>query len=146
MGPVDAISWNAEAATLKVAGQTFNVDLADALDLEVGDYVVAGATQREEPAVVYAVGIPYVPGVSSVRVKAPIDVVRSATGTAMAGDLAIDYTPHLSVDPAFALSSGQVVELSGTQPTRTGVLVVNSSGDGVSFVSALSSAQETDRQ
>jgi len=84
--------------------------------------------------------------VSAVRVKAPVGSVDPARGSVTAGELVIDYTPHLSVDPTLAPSAGQTVQVVGTQPVPRGALVVNRSGDGISLVSASVATERTNRQ
>jgi hypothetical protein len=133
MGALESISIDGGTAILSVAGQSFNVASTEASALAIGDYVVAGAAQPSAPGVVYHVGAPYSPGISTVRVKAPVESVDLLQGRLTAGALVVDYTPHLSVDPSLAPSAGDTVEVTGTQPAHGGVLVVSSSGDGISL-------------
>jgi hypothetical protein len=126
MGAVDAITIDGQSAALAVAGQTFSVSAEDAADFSVGDYVVAGAIQSDAAALVYHVGLPYVPGVSQVRVKGALDSVDAATGKLSIGALVIDYTPYLAGRPDFDAETGDVVEITGVQPSIQGLLLVES--------------------
>jgi hypothetical protein len=145
MGVVDAVFEDRDSATLTVAGQSFSVAREDVFAFRLGDYVVAGSTAADALAVVYHVGMPYVPGVSAVRVKAPVDSVDTARGSVTAGALLIDYTAHLSVDPNLEPLPGQTVHVAGTQPAPRGALVVNPSGYGISLDRA-AATERTDRQ
>ncbi len=136
MGPVDSVSVDSESTSLTVAGQVFSVSQAEASVFRLGDYVVAGATAPGAPAIVYSAGMPYVPGVSTVRVKAPIASVDAGRGTVTAGKLVINYTPHLSNDPTLAPSTGETVQAVGIQPAPGGALIVSPSGDGISLIQA----------
>ena len=130
-----------QTATLNLVGQSFIVTSAEASALVVGDYVVAGAAGSGLPGVVYHVGMPYAPGISTVRVKAPVDSVDLTTGRLTAGTLIADYTPHLSVEPSLAPSVGETVEITGTQPVLGGLLVVSSSGDGISLATVTADSE-----
>src|SRR6185436_18299928 len=121
------------------------VSRADFPALGVGDYVVAGTTVLGDSAVVYHVGMPYVAGVSVVRVKSSVDSVDAAKGTVTAGALVIDYTPYLSTDPRLAPVAGETVEAVGTQPAPGGALVVSPSGDGISLAPAAATAEQANR-
>jgi hypothetical protein len=145
MGAVDAVFEDRDSATLMVAGQSFRVAPEDAFAFRMGDYVVAGSTAADTLAVVYHVGMPYIPGVSAVRVKAPVGSVDAARGSVTAGALLIDYTAYLSVDPNLEPVPGQTVHVAGTQPVPRGALVVNPSGFGISLDLA-AATERTDRQ
>jgi hypothetical protein len=135
MGIVEAVSRDNEGAVLSVAGQRFSVSLTEADLFAVGDYVVAGAKDADTSALVYHVGLPYVPGVSPVRVKAPVVSVEPSLGSLTVGTLTVDFTAHLAVSPV-SLVAGETVELVGVQPTFEGSLLLNSSGDGLYITSA----------
>jgi hypothetical protein len=136
MGAVDAVLQDGDSATLTVAGQVFRVAREEAATYRQGDYVVAGSTAVGALAVVYHVGMPYIPGVSAVRLKAPVGSVDVSRGSITAGALVIDYTPHLSVAPTFTPAAGETVQAVGTQPVPRGALVVSPSGYGISIVPA----------
>jgi hypothetical protein len=126
MGAVDAIAVDGHSAALTIAGQTFSVAAEDASGISVGDYVVAGAIEADAAALVYHVGLPYVPGVSQVRVKGALSSLDAATGKLTIGALVVDYTPYLAEAPNFAAEIGDVVALAGVQPSIDGVLLVES--------------------
>jgi hypothetical protein len=75
--------------------------------------------------------VPYVAGLSAVRVKATVASVDPSRGMLTAGGLTVDYTAHLSLDPGVAPAVGDVVEISGIQPIAGGMLIVGSSGGGL---------------
>ena len=73
MGPVESIASDGLASTVVVLGQVFSIeDLSP--DLVVGDYVVA-ASHPSLGTTVYPVGVSYVAGVSTVKVKATATAV-----------------------------------------------------------------------
>jgi hypothetical protein len=114
-----------------IAGQRFNLSADDAAALAVGDYVVAAALTSESAAVVYPVGVLYQPGVSAVRVKGSIESVDLSKGSLAVGGLSIDYTAHLAAGLMSPPVAGDVVEAVGVRPAAGGVLLIDSSGDGV---------------
>jgi hypothetical protein len=146
MGAVEVVTVEGDAASLTVAGQVFKVSAADTPSFRQGDYVVAGATEPGAEAVVYHVGIPYVPGISTVRVKAAVAGADVVKGTVTAGALTVDYTPHLSFDPTLAPSIGDTVQAAGTQPLLGGALVVRPSGDGISLAVGSASPERANRR
>ena len=77
MGPIEAIAVDGNSTTLAVLGQSFETNTEDASDFAVGDYVVA-ADHATLGTTVYSVGTPYVAGVSTVRLKAPVTAVDSS--------------------------------------------------------------------
>ena len=136
MGSLDGIAYDGAGATFTVVGQTFNVAAEQAADFAVGDYVVAGTAPSGAPAIVYHVGAPYVPGVSTVRVKGAVQVVDSSTARLTVGALTIDYAQQLSAEPSFSPVIGDVVNVAGVQPAPRSVLLVDASGSGISVVAA----------
>jgi hypothetical protein len=140
MGVLEAISAEKGSARLVVAGQVFGVPSGEAESFSVGDYLVAGAAPGAM-AVVYHAGVPYVAGLSAVRVKASVGTVDPTTGRLTVGALTVDYTAQLSLDPALAPAAGDVVEVSGIQPVGAGALIVSSSGGGLTVASAASGRQ-----
>jgi hypothetical protein len=130
MGPVDAVLRNGSVATLVVAGQSFAVSPEDASAFSVGDYVVAGAIEADTAALVYHVGVPYVPGVSPVRLKTTVDSVDTATARLTAGGLTIDYSQQLSLEPDFSPAEGETIEVVGVQPSPLGLLVASRAAEG----------------
>jgi hypothetical protein len=139
MGVVEAISADASGTNVAVAGQTFSVAAEDVSILSVGDYVVAGTVAKDSPAIIYHVGLPYVAGVSQVRIKGALSSVDPAAGKLQVGALTIDYTPSLSANPSFAAEVGKSVEVAGVQPSAGGVLLVDSTIGSLSVVGDLAS-------
>jgi hypothetical protein len=74
-------------------------------------------------ALVYHVGSPYVPGLSVVRLRGAVQSVDAATGRLSVGALVVDHTYQLSVEPTFAPSVGETIEVRGIQPAPKGVLI-----------------------
>ena len=142
MGALEAVSRDGNAAVFAVAGQSFSVSADQASDFVPGDYVVAAVARSGATAVVYQLGSPYVPGISTVRLKGTVQSVDVAKGRLAVGALVVDYTPQLATDPAFLPSVGETIEVVGVQPSFGGILVVNSSGHGVSV--ATGSTASTD--
>jgi hypothetical protein len=132
MGTLEAISVGKDVARLVVAGQEFDVPPTEALSFSLGDYVVAGAASGAM-AVIYHAGVPYIPGVSTVRVKASINTVDSTTGRLTVGGLTVDYTSQLSLNPTLAPAPGTAIEVFGTQPVARGTLLI---GSGVGLTAA----------
>jgi hypothetical protein len=131
MGPLDAVSVKGKTAQLLVAGHAFYVSRDEATALSVGDYVIAGAASSSSLAIVYHVGASYVAGVSTVRVKAPVDSVDLRSGTLLVGSLTVDYTPQLAIQPTLSPFPGDIVEISGVQPLPSGAMIVSSAGGGL---------------
>jgi hypothetical protein len=125
MGRLDAVSNKTGVATFEVAGQSFSVAAEQASEFAVGDYVVAGAVRSGAAALVYHVGAPYVPGVSAVRLRGAVQSVEMATGRLAVGALVVDHTYQLSIEPTFAPSVGDTIELQGVQPAPRGVLIAS---------------------
>jgi hypothetical protein len=126
MGALESISIEGSAGVLVIAGQSFSVARDEASLVTVGDYVVAAAAHAGSTAVVYHVNLPYVPGVSTVRVKGVVRSADVATGQLSVGSLAADYTPLLATSPTFSPAAGETIEAAGVQPALGGVLVVGS--------------------
>jgi hypothetical protein len=133
MGVLEAIAYDGASASITVAGQSFSVSADETASLAVGDYIVAGAT-TSSTALVYHVGLPYVAGVSSVRIKGPVASVNPNTAKLIVGGLTVDYVQVLSAQPAFAAGSGQTIEAVGVQPGPGQPLLVGHSADGISVI------------
>ena len=108
----------------------------DAIGFVVGDFAVAG-TDPSNGATAYHVGSVYVPGLSRVRVKAPVTAVDTGVGTASLGAASVDYTALLSADPAAAPDVGESFTASGIQPVAQGVILAGPSAGGTVGCSAL---------
>jgi hypothetical protein len=136
MGMLNAISRTGGAATIDVAGQSFTIAADQLSAFAVGDYVVAGIVQPGAIAIVYHVGLPYVPGVSPVRVRGAVDSTDATTGKLSIGALTVDYNRQLSAEPTFLPKIGDVISALGVQPLSGSPLLVDSSGDGISIIVA----------
>jgi hypothetical protein len=134
MGPVEAMSRNENTVTLVILGQAF--DIADGHGFAPGDFVVAG-THPQIGVTAYHVGSPYVPGVSTVQLKAPVTAVDIAMGTASLGGATVDYTRLLSADPTVAPELGASFALAGIQPVAKGVVLAGPDARGTVGCSAL---------
>jgi hypothetical protein len=124
MGPVESLGFARDGVVVRVAGQSFSVSDSEGGAFNLGDYVVAAANETGAVEAIYHAGLPYVPGVTSVRVKGLVTAVDPAKGTLAVTDLIIDYTAQLSSDPTFAVNVGDTIEALGVQPTLGGSLVL----------------------
>jgi hypothetical protein len=131
MGAIDGIASNQEGAQIVVAGQGFGISVGDVALFQVGDYVVAASPTPETPAIVYHVGLPYVPGVSPVRVKGPVTAVDSAKGALAIASLTLDYTPQLVTAPSLEPQVGDMAQAVGVQPASQGALVLSTCASGL---------------
>jgi hypothetical protein len=145
MGMLNAISRTGGAATIDVAGQSFTIAADQLSAFTVGDYVVAGM-QPGATAIVYHVGLPYVPGVSPVRVRGAVDSTDATTGKLSIGALTVDYNRQLSAEPTFLPKIGDVISALGVQPLSGSPLLVDSSGDGISIVASAGDLVIADRR
>jgi hypothetical protein len=93
----------------------------------VGDYVIAASDPDGLETVVYHAGSTYVPGVSTVRIKAVASSVDAQRGTVFLGPTAIDYTAILSNDPAMVPQVDQVFDAAGIQPVSQGLVIAGPS-------------------
>ena len=128
MGPVESVSFDGSRMTVQVLGQTF--ELAADASLSAGDYVVAGVTEERAAAILYQVGIPYVPGVSAVRIKALASSVENRMGQAFLGATRVDFTSMLSSYPSLAPAADSVLVFVGTQPVPGGVILAGPDVNG----------------
>jgi hypothetical protein len=122
MGPVDSISQDAEGTELTILGQRFKSSAAIA-GVSVGEYVVA-AGNAEELLVLIPLGSVYIPGASPITVRGQISSIDSSIAALSVGKLSLDYSPILSVTPAYSPQAGQTVQFSGIQPSRGGVAIL----------------------
>jgi hypothetical protein len=84
--------------------------------------------------------VPYVAGVSKVRVKARVGSTDPVSGTLTIGGLVVDYTNQLSLNPTLAPVAGDVVEVAGVQPLANGTVFVGATAGGLVVEAATSSA------
>jgi hypothetical protein len=131
MGSVDAVSSSQEGTRIVVAGQSFGISSSDVDLFHIGDYVVAASPRVDSPAVVYHVGVPYVAGVSPVRVKGAVTAVDSGKGALSISNLTLDYTPQLAAAPLLQPQIGDTVQAVGVQPAAEGIMVLGTCASGL---------------
>jgi hypothetical protein len=127
-GPVERIEISSAGSEVTVLGQRFTVSIDLSGCVDVGDYVVAGATESHDLVALVAVGSMYVPGESQVWVRGSVTEANESVGTLNVGALEVDYTPHLGSDSGYRPSVGSLVEISGTQPVPQGAVILGISG------------------
>jgi hypothetical protein len=69
------------------------------------------------------VGTPYVAGSSTVELVGRLDAVDASVAKATIGDVTVDYSSRLVVEPTFAPLSGELIALSGIQPVAGGAIL-----------------------
>jgi hypothetical protein len=131
MGAVDKIVSDQKGASIVVAGQAFAVSAADVDLFQVGDYVVAGSVASGTSTVAYHVGVPYVPGVSPVRVKGAVTAIDLTKGTLSIGTLSLDYTPQLATAPMLEPQVGDAARAVGVQPAQQGPMLLSTCASGL---------------
>ncbi len=134
MGPVESIVVTGDSMTIRVIGQMFDLPADDSL--AIGDYVVAAAAEGQAEGVVYLVGATYVPGVSTVRIKASASSVDLGVGQAMLGATHVDFTGLLSSTPSLAPRANDVLVFAGIQPAPGGVIIAGPDPNGAVGCSA----------
>jgi hypothetical protein len=98
--------------------------------LSVGDYVAVIGSPAEQgniyPSAVIALKKQYVPGSSSVYLRALIDSGISSSGMSTLGSQVVDLTPSFSagVPVGWGAASGEIAEVSGVQPALEGSILV----------------------
>jgi hypothetical protein len=116
--------------TVVVLGQSFHTARADALgSVSAGDYVIAAGSNEGELLLLSSLDTPYVPGASRVGLLGQVRLHDVSRATMTVGDVVVDYTSVLAVDPTYSPSPGEMVETYGVQPVPGGTLVVGSYGD-----------------
>ena len=121
MGPVETAIATDDNTTIKVLGQMFELQAGD--EFAVGDYVVAAQLEGQTRAIAYPVGLPYVPGVSAVRIKATASSADLNAGQVAFGPTRVDFTPLLSAAPLFAPQPNDLLVFAGIQPMPGGVVL-----------------------
>jgi hypothetical protein len=132
MGPVEAINAGSAdgAVTLTVLGQSYHATKELAQSVVEGDYVVIAAATGGDAVILYLVGSPYVPGVSSVAVKGQAVEVDAVLATVAIGSTTFDYSAQLGSDPSLLPTVGQTFEISGIQPLPEGTVLTGLAGQG----------------
>ena len=132
MGPVESLEIIHEGYRLTILGQTF-ITNSTSIPVAEGDYVLA-AGSGESLDLLMPIGMPYVAGASQVLVRGTVNSIKSFTAELTVGDLAIDYSAHLSIDASFSPKVGAVVEFMGVQPLPGGNAILNIQGGTESYV------------
>ncbi len=132
MGPVESLEVIDEGYRLTILGQTFVSNLTS-IPVAEGDYVLA-AGSGESLNLLMPIGMSYVAGASPVLVRGAVSSINSSTAELTVGDLAIDYSAHLSTDARFSPEVGEAVEFMGVQPLLGGSAILNIQGGTDSYV------------
>jgi len=132
MGPVESLEVIDEGYRLTILGQTFVSNLTF-IPVAEGDYVLA-AGSGESLNLLMPIGMSYVAGASPVLVRGAVSSINSSTAELTVGDLAIDYSAHLSTDARFSPEVGEAVEFMGVQPLLGGSAILNIQGGTDSYV------------
>jgi hypothetical protein len=122
-GPVDSV--NVSEGAFMSLGQRVTAPAAFLGNLRLGDYVMvsgrisgAGAIQAES---IFQTGLQYTPGSSEVFVTGIPSSVDFGSGTAMIGELKVDYTPSLGGSGFEGI--GAAITVIGTQPALGGIMI-----------------------
>ncbi len=132
MGPVESLEVIDEGYRLTILGQTFVSNLTS-IPVAEGDYVLA-AGSGESLNLLMPIGMSYVAGASPILVRGAVSSINSSTAELTVGDLAIDYSAHLSTDARFSPEVGEAVEFMGVQPLLGGSAILNIQGGTDSYV------------
>ena len=122
-GPVDSLSPG--NGTFTSLGQTVSVPLGQFSGLRLGDFVlvsgrISGAGTIDGETVT-PTGSRYIPGASEVFVTGIPTNVDARFGTAMIGELQIDYTPSMGGSDFEGI--GAAISVIGTQPALGGTMI-----------------------
>ncbi len=132
MGPVESLEVIDEGYRLTILGQTFISNLTS-IPVAKGDYMLA-AGSAESLDILMPIGLSYVAGASPVLVRGTVNNVESSTAELTVGDLAIDYSAHLSTDPTYSPEAGEAVEFLGVQPLPGGNAILNLQANTGSYI------------
>jgi hypothetical protein len=127
-GPIDAI--DIREGTFRAVGQTVSFSREDLGALRIGSFVtvygsLSGAGTVDASAVDISTDV-YVPGATRVFVTGIPSSINYGSGTALIGELEVDYTPSLG-GSGFG-GFGAAITVEGTQPALGGTML----GDSVS--------------
>ena len=95
------------------------------LSLHLGDYVVVNGSIDSPAVSVTRLSDQYVSGSSTIYVHGTLTTIDSTTGIGKLGGLRVDLTPAMSDSNVAGIQSGEVLEVSGTQPVSNGVLLTD---------------------
>jgi hypothetical protein len=130
IGPVEA--YDAKHRSALVLGQT--VFMREAVNLAVGDIAsVVGTTSLD--GVIMATTVKdeglYIPGSSAIFLSGRVQKVNASIGTVTVNGITVDLTA-LMTDGPIAPAVGTDVQIAGTQPVHSGVVLANGiNGGGV---------------
>ena len=131
-GPVESLEIIHEGYRLTILGQTFVSNLTS-ISVAEGDYVLAAGSGKSLDLLM-PIGMSYVAGASPVLIRGTVKSSKSSTAELTVGDLAIDYSAHLSTDANFSLEVGEAVEFLGVQPLPGGKAILNIQGGTDSYL------------
>jgi hypothetical protein len=122
-GPVQSIDMQSE--TFVAVGQTVSFQREGLGGLQVGGFVtvygsIAGAGRINATGVDFSLEM-YVPGATEVFVTGIPSSVNFARGTALIGELEVDYTPSLGGSGFGGI--GAAITVFGTQPAFGGAML-----------------------
>ena len=122
-GPIDSL--DSENGTFMSLGQTVSAPRGQFNGLRVGDYVmvsgrISGAGAIDGETVTH-MGQRYIPGASEVYLTGMPTNVDARFGTAMIGELQIDYTPSMGGSDFEGI--GAAITVIGIQPTLGGMMI-----------------------
>jgi mucin-19 len=128
VGPLEL----AEATSVTVLGRSYRVD--DTSGLAAGEKVVVHGSLQPDGSVtdawVESVGA-YSPGADPVFETGIVTGVNESFGRLSIGDSKVDYTAALSEPGVAAPAMGQMVAVTGTQPSIGGVILGTTTSAGV---------------
>ncbi|MBS0417483.1 MAG: hypothetical protein JSR66_07200, partial [Proteobacteria bacterium] len=123
-GPVESI--NEKNGTTVVLGQKLSVRLPEGV--VVGDSVsIYGKLNDDGTFAISKLtssGV-YVPGASHVLLTAVVQQVQKSVGRAKVGGVDVDLTSVIATEGSPSVASGNVVQVSGTQPASRGVILAD---------------------
>ena len=122
-GPVDSV--NVSEGIFMSLGQRVSAPGVTLAGLRLGDYVIVGGKISGAGTIqahaVSRTGLQYTPGSSEVYVTGIPSSVDTRTGTAMIGELKVDYTPSLGGLGFEGI--GAAITFIGTQPALGGIMI-----------------------
>ena len=122
LGPVEAIVNTNKSSGIVVLGQYF---ATDASGYSVGDYVLAASSDAfGTNSIVSVMAEPYTAGSSQVLLRAPVASLDATTATMTVGSVGVDYSAALSVSQTFEPEVGHLIEVTGTQPSSGGLILI----------------------
>ena len=144
MGPVDSLEVIDEGYLLTIVGQTF-ISKSASIPVTEGDYVLAAGSDGSLD-ILMPIGMTYVAGASPVLVIGTVSDVWPSIAELSIGDLAIDYSAHLSTDATFSPAAGELVEFMGVQPLPGGNAILNIQDGADSYLRGIHGGDRSTRR